>query len=336
LAKHRIVFSGAFPGICENMQQAGEVPPVAACPAPTSGVNLASSGGIANDPATMTLPQPILAAEPSGGTPSLERVRGVARVIIGAGRNVVRLRKNHQEGSAKVRFPRTAAGRPMEAILLNTAGGLTGGDRLTYSITVEAAARGVATTQAAERIYRSAGGTARIDTHLAVNADAELDWLPQETILFDRSALARTLAADVHPTARLLAVEAIILGRAAMGERAPGVSLSDSWRIRRNGALVFADGLQLDGNAACAMAGGATGNGAAALATLVLLAPEAEAKLDMARQVLAGARGEGGASAWNGMLVARLIAPNGQVLRADLMRLVEALRGKPMPRVWTC
>jgi urease accessory protein len=284
----------------------------------------------------MTLPQPIHAAEPSSGTPSLERVRGVARVTIGAERNVVRLRENYQAGSAKVRFPRTAPGQPMEAVLLNTAGGLTGGDRLSYSVTVEAGARGVATTQAAERIYRSAGGIAGIDTHLAVGANAGLDWLPQETILFDRSVLTRTLVADVHPTARLLAVEAVVLGRTAMGERARNVFLSDSWRIRRGGARAFADGLRLDGDAVATMASSATGSGAIAIATLVLLAPEAEAQLDAAREALANAAGEGGASAWNGMMVARLIAPNGQVLRADLIRLVEALRGAPMPRVWTC
>ena len=284
----------------------------------------------------MTLPQPIHAAEPSSGTPSLERVRGVARVTIGAERNVVRLRENYQAGSAKVRFPRTAPGQPLEAVLLNTAGGLTGGDRLSYSVTVEAGARGVATTQAAERIYRSAGGIAGIDTHLAVGANAGLDWLPQETILFDRSALTRTLVAELHPTARLLAVEAIVLGRTAMGERTRSVFLSDSWRIRRGGALAFADGLRLDGDAVTTMASGATGSGAIAIATLVLLAPDAEARLDPAREALANAAGEGGASAWNGMMVARLIAPNGQVLRADLIRLVEALRGAPMPRVWTC
>jgi urease accessory protein len=257
-------------------------------------------------------------------------------VTIGAEGNVVRLRENYQSGSAKVRFPRTAPGLPMEAVLLNTAGGLTGGDRLSYSVTVEAGARGVATTQAAERIYRSAGGAAAIDTRLAVAADAGLDWLPQETILFDRSALTRTLAADVHPSARLLAVEAVVLGRTAMGESARDIFLSDSWRIRRGGALVFADGLRLDGDAVATMASGATGNGAIAIATLVLLAPDAGAQLDPARAALADAAGEGGASAWNGMLVARLIAPNSQILRADLMRLVATLRRQPMPRVWTC
>jgi urease accessory protein len=266
----------------------------------------------------------------------MERVRGSARVSVRSAAGVTRLAKNYQAGSAKVRFPRILGGMPLEAVLLNTAGGLTGGDCLDYSVTVEGGAHSIATTQAAERVYRSAAGTARIDTRLTVGGDATLDWLPQETILFDRSALTRTLIADVHPTARLLAVEAIVLGRTAMGETARSIALSDSWRIRRGGKPVFADGIRLEGDSVATLAAGATGNGAAAIATLVFVAPDAEASLDTARAALASTTGECGASAWNGMLVARLIGPIGQSLRTDLIRLVEALRGQPMPRVWNC
>ena len=86
-----------------------------------------------------------------------------------------------------------------------------------------------------------------------------------------------------------------MLGRAAMGETVRNVTLRDSWRIRRAGRLVFADGLRIDGDSTSVLAGGATGGGAAALATLVLVAPDAEARLDAARAALAGAamRGRG-------------------------------------------
>ena len=268
--------------------------------------------------------------------PRLERARGAVRVGLRVDGNVTRLRENFQSGSAKVRYPTPEAGRTFEAVLLNTAGGLTGGDALSYAVTVDAGACGVATTQAAERVYRRTIGVASIETRLSVGDDASLDWLQQETIIFDRSALRRTIDADVHPSGRLLAVEAILLGRAAMGETVRNVVLSDSWRIRRGGRLVFAEGLRLDGDAVAVMAGGATGNGATALATLVLVAPDAEAKSETARAALDDAACECGVSAWNGMLVARLIAPTGQVLRADLIRLIEALRGEPMPRVWSC
>jgi urease accessory protein len=273
---------------------------------------------------------------PSNPPVPLERARGRARISVWADHGVMRLGEGYQSGSAKVRFPRASNGSALEAVLLNTAGGVTGGDVLSYSIAVDASAHGIATTQAAERIYRRAEGTACIDTTLTVGAHGSLDWIPQETILFDCSALTRTLTADVHPTARLLAVETIVLGRTAMGETARNVALSDSWRIRRGGKLVFADGLRIAGDATGVMSSGATGNGAAALATLVLVAPDAGARIEAARAALHNTSGEAGASAWNGMLVARFIAPDGQSLRVDLIRLVEALRGVPMPRVWYC
>jgi urease accessory protein len=268
--------------------------------------------------------------------PQLERARGSARVTLRADGGTTRLAENYQSGATKVRFPYRLAGGPVEAVLLNTAGGVTGGDRLSYAVSVGAGARGIATTQAVERIYRRSAGTARIETTLRVGADGALDWLPQETIVFDNSAFSRSLVADVDPDGRLLAVEAIVLGRAAMGEAARNIAATDTWRIRRGGRLVFADGLRLDGDSTGILAGTATGGGAAAMATLVLVAPDAETHIDTARTVIASCRGDVGASAWSGMLVARLLAPTGQMLRGDLMRSIEALRGIPMPRVWHC
>ena len=289
----------------------------------------------------MTIHEPVLALRKADTPRSpavlvMQRARGAARLTIAADGPLTRLVESYQSGSAKLRFPYRSADAPLEATLLNTAGGVTGGDHLSCSVVAENGARGVVATQAAERIYRRSAGVARIETTLTVGADAALDWLPQETILFDRSALARTLTADVQPTGRLLAVEAIVLGRAAMRETARDVIVRDSWRIHRGGKLIFADGLRLDGDAVATMAGGATGNGAAAIATLVLVAPDAETRIDAARDALIDAAGEAGASAWSGMLVARLIAATGQALRADLMRLIIALRGASMPRVWHC
>lgn len=290
----------------------------------------------------MTVPS-ISPAPPAGppvpaiaGLATLQRARGVARVSMRAEGSITRLVEAFQSGSAKVRFPHRLANDPLQAVLLNTAGGITGGDHLTYAVTAGQGARGVATSQAAERIYRRSHGIARVETTLTVAAGAALHWLPQETIVFDRSALARSLTADVDPDGELLAVEAVVLGRAAMGEAARAIDVVDTWRIRRGGRLVFADGLRLDGDSADILRGRATGAGAAAFATLVLVAPDAESRIDAARAALLSCHGEAGASAWNGMLVARFVAAGGQALRADLTGLIEALRGLPMPRVWHC
>jgi hypothetical protein len=65
-----------------------------------------------------------------------------------------------QRGAAKVRFPDADAAGPLEAVLLNTAGGVTGGDHLRYEAKAGASARATITTQAAERVYRRSAGNA--------------------------------------------------------------------------------------------------------------------------------------------------------------------------------
>ncbi len=272
---------------------------------------------------------------PAAAPVTMERARGHARLRFKAEGGVTRLDEFFQSGSAKIRLPRVEPGAPTEAVLINTAGGVTGGDHLVYEIAAGAGTHAVISTQAAERIYRRSAGTAHIETRITVASGARLDWLPQETILFDNSSLLRRLSIDVAADSRLLAVETIILGRAAMGEAVRNVIVGDSWRVRRDGKLIFADGLRLDDDATAIMRGGATGSGAIALATLLLVAPDAESHLETARQALETTLGEAGVSAWNGMLVARFAAPAGHLLRADLVKLVQSLRAAPMPRVWS-
>jgi urease accessory protein len=266
----------------------------------------------------------------------MERARGAARLTLRSAGGRTALVENYQSGSARFRFPKVEAPDSFTAVLINTAGGITGGDEFSTSVTLAAGAEAVVTTQAAERIYRRSGGVARIETALTLEEGAKLAWLPQETILFDRAGLARSLTAAVDETASLIAVESIVLGRAAMGETITTAALTDRWRIRRGGRMVFADGLRLDGDATRILSGGATGKGATAMATLVLVAPDAESRLPAARAALADSGAEAGASAWNGVLVARLIASGGAPLRTALIRLIESLRGVPMPRVWHC
>ncbi|WP_210185579.1 urease accessory protein UreD [Bauldia litoralis] len=289
-------------------------------------------------PSMIVAPPVAIAEAPSLPIASLrlQRARGEARVTVRRERGGNRLDQLRQSGSAKVRLPRIADTAPLEAILLNTAGGVTGGDRLNYAVSVGAAAAAVVSSQAAERAYRSSGGVARIDTRLEVGAGGRLEWLPQETILYERSALHRRLEADVAGSATLLAAEAVLLGRAAMGERLHDIVFDDIWRIRRDGVLVFAEGTRLDGDAVAGMAGKATGGGAGAFATVVMVSPDAAARLDAAREILAEGGCEAGASAWNGLLVARILAPGGQALRTSLTRLLEMLRDAAMPRVWNC
>ncbi len=232
----------------------------------------------------------------------------------------------YQQGCAQIRLPRMR-GAQAEAILINTAGGLTGGDVLDWTVDVEAGASGVVTTQACEKVYRSSGGVANVTSRLTVASGARLDWIPQETILFDNAALHRRLEADVAADGRLLVLEAVVLGRAAMGEAVRQGSLKDRWRIRREGKLIFADDLALDGAISEIADRPSLLAGAGAFASLLLVAPDAETYLEPLRQTL------GAASAWGGKLYARVLAADGFALRNALIPALQALGG-PLPRIW--
>ncbi len=98
----------------------------------------------------------------------------------------------------RVLFPRPAA-TPV-AMLLNTAGGVTGGDVFEVTARASEDARLTVTTQAAERAYRAMPGTvARIANRIEAASGSRIDWLPQETILYDGSALRRHLRVDLGP-----------------------------------------------------------------------------------------------------------------------------------------
>jgi urease accessory protein len=268
---------------------------------------------------------PALLPEP----PALQRAHGVARIVVDTEADRTRLSRLYQDGCAKIRLPRASG---LEAVLINTSGGMTGGDRLEWQAEARAGARLTLTSQACEKIYRARDGVAEVRAAWTVGAGARLAWLPQETILFDGGALARRLDADLAEGAGLLIVEAVVLGRTAMGETVRHGALHDRWRIRREGRLVFADDLRLDGPVSQVAAQPAALGGAQAFASVLLVADDAERRLAPLRAAIGPL---GGASAFDGKLFARIVAPDGFTLRRALLPALEVLReGEPLPRVW--
>ena len=241
----------------------------------------------------------------------------------------IALRELHQAGCLKVRFPRTHDSS-IEAVLINTSGGITDGDSLAATFSAGVGSILTVTTPAAEKIYRAISGAApaRVTLQASIGADARLDYLPQETLLFDACALDRTLDVDLHPTGRFLGVETLVFGRAHSGETLDSLRLRDSMRLRREGRLIFHDTVRLRGEVRARLAAGRAG----AVATILYAGPDAAAHLAPVREALTGA--EGGASSWDGMLVARLIAPDGQALRCSVVAVLGALREKPLPVLW--
>ncbi len=262
----------------------------------------------------------------------LERAEGVMRLAFRRRAGATRLETLYQEGRAKARLPRPLPGAEPEAILINTAGGLAGGDRLSFEVVAGPASSATITTQACERIYRSLGEDAVVANRLVVEAGARLAWLPQETILFDGGRLVRRLEVDLGYGAELLAVEAVLFGRAAMGEIVRSGLLRDRWRIRRDGRLIFAEDLRIEGNIAERLAAAVALGGHRAMATVLAVCPEPEERIERVREIIGS---HGGASAWAGKLVVRVVAEDGLSLRHRLEPvLAYLLAGRPLPKVW--
>ena len=233
----------------------------------------------------------------------------------------------------RVRMPRVA-GPALEAVLLNTGGGIACGDRFAVHVEAGVGAQLALTTPAAEKVYRSDGADAEVAVRLEVAAGADLAWMPQETIVFDRARIRRRIDADVAADARLLLFEPVVFGRAARGEEVRDGFFEDRWRIRCGGRLVYADTLRLEGSIAALLDRAAIGGGARALATCLYVAPDAECRLDQARGHLEGSLGMTGASAWNGLLAVRFLARSGAELRRNAVAFLEGFRGCGLPRVW--
>jgi urease accessory protein len=269
---------------------------------------------------------------PVATPPEPQRARGAVMLSAERRDGASRLVELRQEGSLKALFPRPA-GDGLEAVLLNTAGGLTGGDRMRVEARAGEGARLSLSTQAAERAYRAAEGVARMDLRLSVAPGARLLWLPQETILFDGACLERHLSVALEGNGGCLIVEPLLFGRLARGEEVRDGLLADRWEVRRDGRLLFADRLRIGGDMAAALDGIGVGGGARAMASVLLAAPEAAARLPLARSLLPAA---GGASLIeDGLLLVRLLARDGFALRATLLPLLRALAGGPMPKVWS-
>jgi urease accessory protein len=264
--------------------------------------------------------------------PGFVRAAGGVRIAIGrTGRGSAPL-TIAESGGYRVRFPN--AGGSCEGVLINTGGGMAGGDRMSVAVSLAEGAEATLTTQAAEKLYRSDGPDTEIAVDLALGRGSRLDWLPQEQILFDGARLRRRLDVAMTACAALTLVESVVFGRVAMGEVAESGSFRDRWRVRRAGRLVFAEDVRLEGRLQATLARRPIGDGARALATVLHLSGDAEARRDVARAALEDASCECGVGAWNGMLVARFLSSDPQALRADLARFLERFRGAPMPRSW--
>jgi urease accessory protein len=258
----------------------------------------------------------------------MQRAQGRAFVAFGAG---TRLADLAQSGSAKAMLPRVSG--PPEVVFLNTSGGLTDGDRLCYHLEIAAGCRIIATTQTAERAYATRGAPAVAEVTATLGAGARLDWLPQETILFEDSHLHRSTTINLAGDAACLMVESVVLGRHAMGETLTRARLTDRRMVLRDARPVWAETLAITPDF-LAEANAALLGEARAFAVIALIAPHAEDALPALRAALSHQGCESAASGWDGKCIARILARDSWPLKQQIATALAALRAGPLPRVW--
>ncbi len=288
---------------------------------------------------------------PSGGvprtisTPLPENAAGAARIRVKCREGDTALADLYHAQPLRVLFPLRVPGDIFQAAITCVAGGLVAGDRHDIDVTLDAGAKALVMGQAAEKIYRSNGPDCTINVNLRAGDDAWLEWLPQETILFDHARLRRTNRAQIAATGRMLAGDILVFGRTAHDEILRTGLVHDAWAIRDDaGRLHWKDVLHMEGDLRATIANPACFDGAQASASLIFRAPDAGAHLDMARAITDGVESatlRAGVTSFNTLLLARFIGRNALELREAFAKLWCGLRhaaaGLPpvMPRLWS-
>jgi urease accessory protein len=263
--------------------------------------------------------------------PALQRARGAVDLVVKAGK----LERFYQSGSAKMFLPKTYA-QTIEAVLVNTAGGLTGGDEFGVRLGAEGDTHLTVSTQTAERVYRALGSqNAEMRVNMSVTGTATLHWLPQETILFDGAGFARQLDVHMVEGASFLASEMMVFGRTAMQETVRQGSVRDQWRIWCDGRLIHAEAFRLDGQIVQKRHQKASAAGNVCFATTLYVSRDAEAKADAVRGFFNRfADVQTAVSAWQGKLVIRCLCNDTARLKKLLAQFIEQFRQIANPRVW--
>ena len=268
---------------------------------------------------------------PAAVDPVDERRKAGARLRMETRGGKSRLADLAEWGGYRLKFP-AAIDRP-EAVLINTGGGMAGGDELDLKIELGAGAALTFTTSSAERVYRTLGPLTQVAVDLTVGAAADLAFIPQETILFSRARLTRAITAEVADDGRLLMAETLVFGRAASGERITAGALHDRWRVRRGGRLIYADDVLLEGAMSGALQRPAIGAGAGATGCVLYVAPDAADRLEETRMLINSAACRVAVSTWNGLLCIRALGEPAAVRRI-LATVITGLLRRPLPRVW--
>lgn len=272
----------------------------------------------------------------------LQRSKGSGRIVVSGSENGTHIMDVFQRSPIRILFPRAGGGALEEAVFVNTAGGVAGGDRLESSVTALADASIAVTSQAAEKVYRALNEPARIATKLNACDGAKLAWLPQETIVFNWGRLSRATEIELASGSELLALEWLVLGRAAHGEEMTGGHISDGWRVKKDGRLIWADSFRATDEMFAHLYRKALLSKYKALATLIYFGPHLDTRLEFSRDIAPSLECRSAATSVAGLMVARFAAEVSSDLRLALRSFLQQFSREfgpgpfRVPKMWLC
>lgn len=276
------------------------------------------------------------------GDKDLQRADGRCGIVLCGSEHGTRIDDVFERSPIRVMFPRSGHFAMEEAVLINTAGGIAGGDRLEYSVAALPGASIAVTSQAAEKVYRALNEPAHVTTRLKARESSRLAWLPQETIIFNWARLHRMTEIELFSGSQLLALEWLVLGRAAHGEVVVGGSISDSWHVKKDGRLIWADSFRITDEIFPHLSRKALLSKCTAIAMLIYLGPDLDKRLEFLREILSSLGCDCAVTLVAGLIVARFAAKQSSdlkiALRSFLQQVEPELGSGPfrVPRMWSC
>lgn len=260
-----------------------------------------------------------------------------ARLKLGFSHNGVKtlLSERSHHGPLTVQRPFYPEGGVCHVYLLHPPGGIVAGDRLSIDVHVAAGSEALLTTPAAGKFYRSAGLLARQNVNLKIESGAALEWLPQESIVYEGAKLDSGIHIELEQDARLIAWEILAFGRPAAGE---GFNVGEAllrWRITRDERPLYLEAMGLDAEAFAARWGL---NGHSVCGTLFACSATTKQR-DKVREMIGDAGGRG-VTLIDDLLICRAVDHKTEPLRQFFEQVRNAIRAdivkreKYTPRIW--
>ena len=228
---------------------------------------------------------------------------------------------------------------PCQNVVVHPPGGIAGGDELHLSATVAAGAHVQFTTPGASKWYRSAGATAQQTVELRVGASAVVEWLPQETVVFDGAIAKLHTRVDLLPGASFIGWDVICLGRTAGGERFVHGRLRQELELWSQDTLVWTERSLMDGDAQLLHSPLGL-QGQPVFGTFIAAGgPVDDETLNLCRGI-AAVSGEVGTTRLPGVLLARYRGASTEAARACFVALWSVVRPRLVgraavaPRIW--